>query len=136
MANIDAYTNKASDAFRLEASKLMLAPADGTYNLIKVPRYALVTDVWVQIVTAFTVDASIIVGYIGNGEVANDDGFITNNVADPLNVGMKRAFNTTTSTFPGKFFSDAAGAITATVLDNGGAVGDFRVFVQFIVIHA
>lgn len=136
MANIDAYTNKASDAFRLEASKLMLAPADGTYNLIKIPRYALVTDVWVQIVTAFTVDASIIVGYIGNGEVANDDGFITNNVADPLNVGMKRAFNTTTSTFPGKFFSDAAGAITATVLDNGGAVGDFRVFVQFIVIHA
>lgn len=136
MANIDAYTNKASDAFRLEASKLMLAPADGTYNLIKIPRYALVTDVWVQIVTAFTVDASIIVGYIGNGEVANDDGFITNNVADPLNVGMKRAFNTTTSTFPGKFFSDAAGAITATVLDNGGAVGNFRVFVQFIVIHA
>lgn len=136
MANIDAYTNKASDAFRLEASKLMLAPADGTYNLIKIPRYALVTDVWVQIVTALTVDASIIVGYIGNGEVANDDGFITNNVADPLNVGMKRAFNTTTSTFPGKFFSDAAGAITATVLDNGGAVGDFRVFVQFIVIHA
>ena len=26
MANIDAYTHKAADNFRLEASKLMLAP--------------------------------------------------------------------------------------------------------------
>lgn len=136
MANTDSYTTKASDAFRLEASKLMLAPDDATYNLIKIPKWALVTDVWIQIVTAFTVDASVEVGWLGNGETAETDGFITSNIADPLNVGMKRAFNTTTSTFPGKYFSDASGAVTATVLDNNGAVGDFRVFVQFTVIHA
>jgi len=135
MANTDAYTNKASDAHRMEVSKLMLAPADGTYNLIKVPKHALVTDVWVQIVTAFTVDASIEIGWLGNGEVAVDHGFMTNTIADPTVVGLKRAFNEAVSTFPGKYFCTAAGAVTATVADNAGAVGDFRVFVNFVVIH-
>jgi len=135
MANTDAYTSKASDAFRLEASKLMLAPADATYNIIKIPRFAFVTDVWVQIVTAFTVNASITVGWLGNGETAVADGFITTEIADPLTVGIKRAFNSTAVTFPGKYFSEASGAITVTVADNDGAVGNFRVFVQFTVIH-
>lgn len=136
MANTDKYTSKASDAFRMEASKLMIAPDDATYNLIRIPQYAFVTDVWIQIVTAFTVDASVTIGWLGNGETAVTDGFITDNIADPLTVGMKRAFNTTAVTFPGKYFGDASGAVTATVLDNSGAVGDFRVFVQFTVIHA
>jgi len=136
MANTDAYTSKASDNFRIEASKLMLASADATYNLIKIPKHALVTDCWIQIVTAFTVDASVEIGWFGNGETAVTDGFITDDIADPLNVGLKRAFNVTTSTFPGKYFNSAGGAITATVLDNGGAVGDFRVFVQYTVIFA
>lgn len=136
MANTDAYTNKASDAFRLESSKLMLAPDDGTYNLIRVPQYAFVTDCWIQIVTAFTVDATVEVGWLGNGETAVTNGFITQDISDPTIVGMKRAFNIALTTFPGKYFSDAAGAITATVADNSGTVGDFRVFVQFTVIHA
>lgn len=135
MANIDAYTNKASDAFRLEASKLMLAPDDGTYNLIKIPKFAFVSDVWVQVVTAFTVDASIVIGWAGNGEDAVTNGFITEEISDPTTVGMKRAFNTTLTTFPGKYFSSAGGMVTATVADNSGAVGDFRVFVQFTIIH-
>jgi hypothetical protein len=132
----DAYTSKAADSFRMEASKLMIAPADGTYNLIKIPKFALVVDAWVQIVTAFTVDATIEVGWAGNGETAVTDGFITDDVADATNVGMKRGFNTTTSTFPGKWFSGASGIVTATVLDNSGAVGNFRIFVHFVVIHA
>lgn len=135
MANIDAYTHKASDNYRLEASKLMLAPADATYNLIKIPKFAFITDVWVQIVTAFTVDASITVGWLGNGETAVPAGFITNEIADPLIVGVKRAFNSTIVAFPGKYFNGGSGAITATVLDGSGAVGNFRVFVQFSVIH-
>ena len=135
MANTDAYSSKVSDAVRLEASKLMLAPADATYNLIKIPKFAFVTDVWIQIVTAFTVNASITVGWLGNTETAVPAGFIINTIADPTVVGMKRAFNTGLSTFPGKWFKLGSGAITATVLDNGGAVGDFRVFAQFTVIH-
>ena len=131
----DAYTSKASDSFRLEASKLMLLPDDATYNLIKIPKFAFVMDVWIQIVTAFTVDASIKVGWFGNGETAVTDGFITNDVAYPSVVGVKRAFNSTVVTFPGKYFSSASGAVTATVLDNSGAVGSFRVFVAFSVIH-
>jgi hypothetical protein len=132
----DAYTTKSSDSFRMEASKLMLAPVDATYNLIKIPKFAFVTDVWIQIVSAFTLDASVTVGWFGNGETAVADGFITTDIADPQIVGVKRAFNSTLVTFPGKYFSGAAGAITATVLDNTGAVGNFRVFVQFTVIHA
>lgn len=136
MANTDAYTTKASDSFRMEASKLMLAPADGTYNLIKIPKFALVTDCWIQIVTAFTVNASVEIGWMGNGATAVTDGFITDDIADPLNVGLKRGFNVAVSTFPGKYFNGASGAITATVLDKDGAVGNFRVFVQFTVIHS
>jgi hypothetical protein len=135
MANTDAYTSKASDSFRMEASKLMLAPADGTYNLIKIPKFALVTDCWIQIVTAFTLLSSVTIGWFGNGETANTTGFISNDIADPTNVGLKRAFNIAAGVFPGKYFSDASGAITATVADEDGAVGDFRVFVQFTVIH-
>jgi hypothetical protein len=136
MANTDAYTSKASNHFRMEASKLMLAPDDGTYNLIRVPRYAFVTDVWIEIVTAFTGDASVTVGWLGNGETAITDGFIDNEVADPTNVGVKRGFNVSTKIFPGKYFSTAPGAITATVADNySGTVKDFRVFAQFVVIH-
>lgn len=131
----DAYAHKAADNYRLEASKLMIAPADATYNLIKIPKFAFVTDVWVQIVTAFTSNASIEVGWAGNGQTAVTDGFITDDIADPTHVGMKRAFNTTAQTFPGKWFSSASGIVTATVLDNLGAVGDFRVIVQFTVIH-
>lgn len=135
MANTDAYTNKVADNYRLAASKLMLAPDDATYNLIRLPRYALVTDAWVQIVTAFTGTASITVGWAGNGEVANEAGFIVNSVADPTNVGMKRAFNLTISAFPGKYFAAASGIVTATVLDGTGAVGNFRVFVQYSVVY-
>lgn len=135
MANVDAYTHKASDAFRLEASKLMLAPADATYNIIRIPKFALVTDCWVQIVEAFTVDASIEVGWLGNGEIAVTNGFITNDIAEPTVVGLKRAFNTALTTFPGKYFNTAAGAVTATVAGNSGTVGNFRVFVNFAVIH-
>ena len=136
MANTDAYTSKFADNFRIAASKLMLAPADATYNIIKIPKHALITDCWIQIVTAFTIDASVTVGWLGNGETAETDGFITEEIADPHNVGLKRAFNTTTTTFPGKYFSDASGAVTATVLDNNGAVGDFRVFLTYTVIYA
>lgn len=135
MANIDAYTSKAADNYRMEASKLMLAPDDGTYNIIKIPKFALVTDAWVQIVTAFTVNATVDVGWMGNGETAITNGFITSDIADPTIVGLKRAFNTALTTFPGKYFSDASGAVTVTVADNDGAVGDFRVFIQFTVIH-
>lgn len=135
MANTDAYTSKASDNFRIEASRLLLAPADDTYNIIRLPKFALVTDCWIQIVTAFTVDASVEVGWMGNGETAVTNGFITNDIADPLVTGLKRAFNIALTTFPGKYFSGGAGAVTVTVADNGGAVGDFRVFVQFTVIH-
>jgi hypothetical protein len=131
----DFYSSKASDSFRMEASKLLIAPADATYNLIRIPKFAFVTGVWIQIVEAFTLDASVEVGWFGNGETALTNGFITDEVADPMVVGLKSAFNTTLTTFPGKYFSGAAGAVTATVLDNTGAVGNFRVFVQFTVIH-
>jgi hypothetical protein len=135
MANTDAYTSKASDNFRMEASRLMLAPADDTYNIIRIPKFALVTDCWIQIVTAFTVNATVEVGWMGNGETAITNGFITNDIAEPTVTGLKRAFNTALTTFPGKYFSSASGSVTVTVADVDGAVGDFRVFVQFSVIH-
>jgi hypothetical protein len=135
MANTDAYSNKQADNIRLAASRLMIAPSDATYNLIRLPKFAFVTNVWVQIVTAFTLDASIEVGWAGNGETAVVDGFITDDLSDPTVVGVKSGFNATTRTFPAKYFSAAGGVITATVADNSGAVNNFRVFAQYSVIY-
>lgn len=135
MANTDAISYRLSDRPMLARSKRMVAPADGTYNLIRVPTKAFVTDVWVLITTAFTAAGSTLtVGWLGNGETADPDGFITNDIAKPTVAGLKCAVHDTLTSWPGKYFSSASGLITCTTDDNAGTAGTFWVFVNYYVI--
>jgi len=137
MANTDYYTNAFADNYRLAKSRLLISPSDGTYNLIRIPKYAFVKDVWLQVTEAadVTPDACT-VGWLGNGESAVENGFITTDVAEPTKTGLKRAQKDTLVTFEGKYFNAATGIITFT-FEAGSAtsLGTYRVFCEYTVIH-
>ena len=124
----NAFSNKSADNFRLYRSGKLATPADGTYNVIRIPRYAFVKGVYIDIQTAYTNAGAILtVGWSGNGEVAVPAGFITTSVSDPTVAGCKAAFNDTLASFPCKYFDAANGYITVTTDDNGGTAGTFNV---------
>lgn len=137
MANIDLYSTAAADNQRLVRSKTWNALADGTYNILRVPRYAFVSDVWLRISTAFAGTGSpiITVGWLGNGETAAPAGFMSNDISKPLETGVKRAQRDTLVSFPGKWFDNGPGVITVTVDDDGCATkAVFIVFASYTVI--
>ena len=131
------FTNAFADNFRLAASRQVISPSDGTYNLIRIPKFAFVSDVWLQVITANDVEPETCsVGWVGNGETAVTNGFITTDIADSTVAGLKRAKKDAATTWEGKYFSAASGMITFT-FSNGSAatLGTFRVFAQYTVIH-
>jgi hypothetical protein len=120
----------------LAISKRMVAPADATYNLIKLPRYAFVTGVWVKITTAYTAAGSTLdVGWLGNGETAVTNGFLTTDISKPTVLGFKVAMHDTLTSWPGKYFYTSSGVITCTTDDNGGTAGTFWIIAQYYVMH-
>lgn len=133
----DIYTHAFADNIRLAKSRLLSSPTDGTYNIIQIPKFAFVTDVWILITTAADVEpTTCTVGWKGNAETAVTNGFITSGVADPTKTGLKRAQKDTVTTFEGKYFSGGSGAITFTfAAGTATTLGVYRVFAQFIVIH-
>jgi len=137
MANIDFYTSAFSDNYRLAKSKILIYPSDGTYNIIRLPKYAFVKDVWLLVSTASDVTPDVCtVGWLGNGETAVTNGFITTDVANPTKTGLKRAQSDTAVTFEGKYFSDATGVITFTYeAGSASTLGVYRVFCAYTVIH-
>jgi hypothetical protein len=136
MANTDFYGHAMAEHFRLWKSKRLSAPADGTYNVIRVPKNALVMDVWLNVTTAFVGGTpSLTVGWIGNGETANPAGFMDEVIAACKTTGLKRAAKDTAVSSPGKYFSSAGGAITVTVVNSTATVqGIFRVYCTYAVI--
>lgn len=137
MANTDFYTNAFADNYRLAKSKLVISPSDGTYNIIRLPKYAFVKDVWLQVITAADVTpTTCTVGWLGNGETAVTNGFITTEVAKPIKTGLKRAQSDSLVTFEGKYFSGASGVITFTYAAGAATtLGIYRIFCAYTVIH-
>ena len=133
----DFYTTAFADNFRLAKSKILLNPADATYNLIRIPHFAFVKSVWLQVIVANDVmPTNLTVGWIGNQQTANPNGFITFDVAYPIRTGLKRAQSDTLTTFEGKYFDLASGSITLTfAVGLAAVVGTFRVFAEYIVIY-
>jgi len=131
----DKYTNKVTDCMRLARSLTLAAPSDDTYNLIRIPENAFIIDVWVEVSTAFGgASPTLSVGWMGNGETSQTSGFMTTTQTRPQEAGMKRAcIQETDVTFPGKWFTAAGGAITATCT-GGSSTGTFTVFVLYAVI--
>jgi hypothetical protein len=52
----DFYTNAFADNYRLAKSRIIVSPSTATYNVIRIPKYAFVSDVWIQVVIATNVE--------------------------------------------------------------------------------
>jgi len=132
----DFYGQHFSDNYRIARSKKLIEPADGVWNIIRIPRFAFVTEVWIEMLTAYgDAGATLTVGWVGNGETADPDGFILSAVIDPDATGMTKASEGTATGGQGKYFRDASGYITITSDDNAGSIGTFWVFAQYSVLH-
>ncbi len=131
----DFYTHSFSDNIRLAKSKPLLAPADGTYNLIRIPHFALVKGVWVWITTPYIGGApNVTVGFTGNKETADLDGFMDSVAVDPTVVGLKAAMGGNAVWADGKYFDQGSGAITLSTV-KGTTAGTVIVFVDYAVVH-
>lgn len=127
---------KSADDFRFVRSVILIEPADETYALIQIPHYAYVLDVWLHKTTAYgDAGATISVGFIGNGESADSDGFIDTTLGDADAAGVVRAVGDAQPGSQGKWFNDAGGMITVTCDDNAGTIGTFFIVAHFVVIH-
>jgi hypothetical protein len=128
----DYYTHKQADNYRVTMSKTILTPTAATYNIIRIPRYALLMDVWLLVNVVGSSNA-VSLGWAGNGETAQTAGFMSYDIADVLTLGLKRAMRDTLIAFEGKYFDYAGGIITIT----GGTTqttGNFIAFCTYSII--
>jgi hypothetical protein len=129
---INALGHRAADNVRLVRSEAVTLAADDTYNLLKLPKKAFVTAVWLEIITPFddqSTDGTLTVGFSGNGESADADYFMNDTACAPLVAGNK------VSTV-GKWFGTASGLITITANDNDSTVNPVvRIWATYSIIH-
>lgn len=135
----DLFTNQFSDNIRMARSKAMIEPVAGTYNLIRIPRFAFLSDVvlWVKVGgSSDTLD----IGIAGNGVSAVTDFFLdaSTGEVDVTSIGYNRAkhdFGTSDYAIAdGYYFQDASGMITATIATTQ-TTGEFIVFATYMIIH-
>ena len=131
----DKYSIAATDNYRLARSKYMVTPADATYNIIAMPKFAFVKRVWTVVETAFTdPGATLSVGFMGNGETADTDAFMDSDNSQQSQIGTRSSSEDNRANCQGKYFNSARGAITVTTDDNGGTAGKFYVIVEYSVL--
>lgn len=134
----DFQSFAASDNFRLARSKTLYQLADGTYNLILLPKFAFVTQIWFIVTTAYSggAGASATIGFTGNGETADPDGFMDATQAGARATGVKIMTEDTQPGSKGKWFNTAGGFLTITLDDSTDTtllIG--HVLCQFSVLH-
>ncbi|MEA3344587.1 MAG: hypothetical protein U9Q16_02825 [Patescibacteria group bacterium] len=130
----DKYTHSFADNIRLAKSKVLKgAVTAATYNLIRLPKFAFVTDVWALVSTACSA-TDVTVGWSGNGETAQTAGFISDTIMDAGVTGLKRAQHDTLVAFEGKYFNGGSGALTIT-LGTTWSAGEVIILCQYHVIH-
>lgn len=130
----DFYSNKLADNYKLALSRLFNVPTADTYDIVRIPHWALIDDVWLDITTACTADGTITIGWKGNQETAQPQGFMSDDIAEPDVLGIKRAQKDNLLSFPGKYFGNSGGTVTVTVGGTATAL-IFRVFVGFSVVQ-
>ena len=133
---IERFSTRMSDRFYMVASRLLVAPDDETYYVIQVPRFALVTDVFLFVSKAYVAGTpSIEVGFTGNKDTAVVNYFITNDVAEPKVTGIKRSVTDTRTSNSSKYFNNGSGAITVTIAAGSATTeGNFEVFANYVII--
>jgi len=113
----DFLSVMSADNIRFARSKTLYEKADGTYNLINIPKFAFVTAVWLIITQAYAGGAgdTCTVGFTGNGETADPDGFIDDTFAAATSTGVKCSNGDAQPASSGKWFNTAGGQLTITL---------------------
>jgi len=113
----DFICTAAADNMRLARSKQLVTLADGTYNLIRIPKYAFVDEIWFYVSQAYAGGSggSATIGFLGNGETADPDGFMDATQAGGRATGMKPMTPDTQPGSKGKWFTTAGGMLTITL---------------------
>jgi hypothetical protein len=134
---IDQSRFRMSDVSYMLKSKTMVAPDDGYYGLIRVPRYAFVTDVWLDVSVAYVGGApSLSIGWLGNEQTAQENGFIPADLTQPGVLGLKSSVSAAMNAARAKYFASKGGMITATIAAGGATTeGTFTVFCQYCLIQ-
>ena len=138
MANIDFISFSASDNFRLARSKTLYDLADGTYNLIQLPKFAFVDEIWFIVSQAYAGGSggSATIGYSGNGTTAVAAGFMVAGVTLARATGTKVMTADTAAGSKGKWFDSGSGCITITLAKSSDTtlLRGF-VFARYSVLH-
>lgn len=134
----DFISTIASDNFRLARSKTLQELADGTYNIINLPKFTFVHGVIFYVTQAYAGGAggSATIGFTGNGESADPDGFMDATAADGRATGYKHSIDDGQPASKGKWFNAAGGQVTITLAkstDTTLLIG--YVFVKYSVLH-
>jgi len=130
---IISLTSKSDDNLRVTRSGAVTLSADETYALVKVPMNAFILGVWLHKTTAFDAadegtSGTLTLGFIGNGEDADVDYFMSDETVDSDATGIVTHDG-------GKHFSAAGGYITITRTINDSTVSPVvQVFVAYTVI--
>jgi hypothetical protein len=113
----DFISTRAADNYRLARSNSLVALADGTYSLIRIPKFAFVDGVWLYITTAYSGGAAgaVTIGFTGNGEAADPDGFMDATACGGRATGYKFSGDDTQPGSQGKWFNTASGLLTITL---------------------
>ena len=134
---VDKFSHKLADNYKLAMSGLFIQTAvtAATYNLVRIPMCALVDDVWLEVTEACTAGATITIGWGAYGAVdAQTQGFMSNDIAKPQELGIKRAQKDNLLSFPGRYFEAGSSILTATFTGTFTA-GKFRIFMGYSVIR-
>jgi hypothetical protein len=135
-------SNAASDQPRLCKSKRILAEPSGTYNLFRIMRYTYITNMWLWIITPYNtpvlplLPGNLQIGFTGNAEVADTDGFMDVAQCAATVAGYKLAADDAQPCSKGKYFDAASGMITATLtaVDSGNIL-EFFLFTEYYIIY-
>jgi len=135
----DFISAALSENYLLAKSKRLYNKADDVYNIIRIPRYAFLSEVYVLVtvpVSGGTGSSSeLLVGFSGNQETADPDAFI-DSVADIETAGMYRMSADGQPGSAGKWFNSGSGMLTITI-DNGDhtTLLDAHIFARYAVIY-
>lgn len=135
----DLISIHAASNCKLTRSKHLINNADGVYNLIRIPHFAFVKQIWCSVLVPYsggTADSSsLLIGFTGNGETADPDGFV-DSVFDVEVAGMYNMSSDGTVGAPGKWFSGGSGMLTATI-EHGDhtTLLSAYVFMEFTNLH-
>ncbi len=135
---MDYFAQASSDNIRLAKSRYILAPDDGTHNVIRMPRFAFLIDVFFQLITPYSGASSglITLGLIGNGAVADPDAVLVDVYIGSETAGMSRMSGGSAVAAEGYWFDDASGVVTLTsTLGNSSATIACQVFAFYTIIH-